>query len=79
VESHNDPTEMNTSTMMAYHSGAWTCQTPVHMEDWTHRGMYHAGFRIRIHLIRIRIQHFRLNTDPDPDPIRIKVFCYQKL
>jgi hypothetical protein len=28
--------------------------------------LFHAVFRIHIHLIGIRIQHFRLNTDPDP-------------
>ncbi len=32
---------MTTSMMMAYHNGAWTCPTPFHMEDWTHRDMYH--------------------------------------
>jgi hypothetical protein len=40
VESHNDSTEMNTSTMMAYHNGAWTCTTPFYMEDWTYHNMY---------------------------------------
>ena len=40
MESQNDPTEMNTSMMIAYHNGAWTCPTPFYTEDWTHRDMY---------------------------------------
>ncbi len=33
MESHNDPTEMNTRMMMAYRNGAWTCRTSFYMED----------------------------------------------
>ncbi len=39
MESHNDPEEMNTSTMK---NGAWTCPIPCYMEDWTQRDMYHV-------------------------------------
>jgi hypothetical protein len=39
---NNDPTELNTRIMMAYHNGAWTCPTPFYMDDWTHRDKYHV-------------------------------------